>query len=62
MNQNLDYAVFYVMILDTLSKLLERTTDFAEPRDVLRLKFVEMVCKTLYLLFCPMAQQILNSL
>ena len=36
MNQNLEYVVFYVMILDTLSELLERATDFAEPCDVLQ--------------------------
>ncbi|XP_029561594.1 uncharacterized protein LOC115157467 [Salmo trutta] len=37
-NQNLDYAVFYVMILDTLNELLERARDYGEPRDVLQLE------------------------
>ena len=37
-NQNLDYAVFYVMILDTLTDLLDRARDYGEPRDVLQLE------------------------
>ncbi|XP_013983200.2 uncharacterized protein isoform X1 [Salmo salar] len=37
-NQNLDYAVFYLMILDTLNELLERARDYGEPRDVLQLE------------------------
>ena len=38
MNQNFDYAVFYVMILDTLNELLDRARDYGEPRDVLQLE------------------------
>ena len=38
MNQNLDDAVFYVMILVTLNKLLDRATAYGEPRDVLQLE------------------------
>ncbi|XP_055742880.1 uncharacterized protein LOC129826318 [Salvelinus fontinalis] len=37
-NQNLDYAVFYVMILDTLNELLDRARDYGEPRDLLQLE------------------------
>ena len=34
-NQNLDYAVFYVMIFDSLNEVLNRARDYGEPRDVL---------------------------
>ncbi|XP_036820429.1 uncharacterized protein LOC110515264 [Oncorhynchus mykiss] len=37
-NQNLDYALFYMMITDTLNDLLETARDYGEPRDVLQLE------------------------
>jgi hypothetical protein len=51
MNQNLDDAAFYVMILDTLNELLDRATAYGEPLDILQLDICgDSMQNTVYLI------------